>query len=85
MSPLTALLKKNYFSWNVTTNQAFHALKKVMCTTLVLALPNFIKTFVLECDASWKGIGTILMQEGKLLAFTSVGNVIRLGLLEEGI
>jgi len=42
-----------------------------MCSTLVLALPDFTKTFVLECDASRKGIRVILMQDGRPLAFTS--------------
>jgi hypothetical protein len=70
-SPLTTLLKKNSFSWTLVIDQSFQYLKEDMCTTLVLAFPNFTKTFVLECDASGKGIGAILMQDGRPLAFTS--------------
>jgi hypothetical protein len=70
-TPLTALLKNNSFTWTPIVAQDFQTLKMAMCTTPVLALPNFTKTFVLECDASGKGIGVVLMQEGRSLAFTN--------------
>jgi hypothetical protein len=69
--PFTALLKNNSFTWTPADAQAFQTLKMAMCTTLVPTLPNFTKTFVLECDASGKGIDTVLMQEGGPLAFTN--------------
>jgi hypothetical protein len=70
-APLTTLLKKNSFAWTPTAAQAFETLKMAMCATPVLALPNFTKTFFLECDASGKGIGVVLMKEGWPLSFTS--------------
>jgi hypothetical protein len=70
-TPLTTLLKKNSFTWTPVVAQDFQTLKMAMCTTQVLALPDFTKTFVLECDASRKGIGVVLMQESRPLAFTS--------------
>jgi hypothetical protein len=70
-TPLMALLKKNSFTWTPAAAQAFQTLKMVMCTTPVLALLDFTKTFVLECDTSRKGIGTVLMHEGRPLAFTN--------------
>jgi hypothetical protein len=70
-APLTTFLKNNSFTWTLAAAQAFQTLKMTMCTTPVLALPDFKKTFVLECDASGKGIIVVLMQEGRPLAFTS--------------
>jgi hypothetical protein len=55
-------LKNNAFSWTPTADQSFQALKEAMCMTLVLAFLDFTKTFFLECDASRKGIGVVLMQ-----------------------
>jgi hypothetical protein len=70
-APLAALLKKNSFTCSLAVAQSFQTLKTTMCTTPVLALLDFTKTFVLECDTSGKGIGDVLMQEGRPLAFTS--------------
>ena len=40
-----------------------------MCRTLVLATQDFTKTFIVECDALGHGISSIIMQEGRPLAF----------------
>jgi hypothetical protein len=62
------LCKNNSFTWIPV---AFQPLKVAMCTTPVLSLPNFTKTFVLEYNSSRRGIGVVCMQEGRLLAFTN--------------
>ena len=70
-TPLTALLKKEAFQWSPHAELAFIALKVVVSTPPVLALPNFTKAFVVECDVSVMGLGAILMQDNRPLAYHS--------------
>ena len=70
--PLTNLLKNGVvFYWNSSHEEAFQALKLALSTTLVLALPNFSKVFIVETDASDKGIGAILQEEGHPIVYLS--------------
>jgi len=50
---------------------AFQELKKHLTEAPVLVLPDFTKTFEIECDASGIMIGEVLMQQGKLVAYFS--------------
>ncbi|KAH9698410.1 hypothetical protein KPL71_024002 [Citrus sinensis] len=72
-APLTDMLKQDSFTWSPTTEAAFDELRQAMASTPVLALPNFTKPFSIECDASGRGIGAVLMQEGHPLAYISKG------------
>jgi len=69
--PLTNLLKKNQFGWHDAAEAAFLALKQAMITIPILVMPNFNEAFTIETDASGDGIGAVLTQQGKLVAYIS--------------
>jgi hypothetical protein len=71
-SPMTALLaKKIEFKWTPVCQESFETLKKKLTTTPVLILPDVHKPFSVYCDASYTGLGCVLMQEGKVVAYLS--------------
>ena len=67
--PLTQQLKKDAFHWNSEVEDAFQKLKDIMISLPVLALPDFSQEFVIETDASSLGLGAILMQHDRPIAF----------------
>ena len=52
-------------------SRSLEALKTAMINLPTLAVPNFEELFVIESDASGKGIGAVLMQQGRPLAYMS--------------
>ena len=64
-TPLNELVKKGVvYKWGKDQEKAFETLKLKLINAPLLALPNFSKTFGIECDASNVGIGVVLLQEG---------------------
>jgi hypothetical protein len=70
--PMIALLaKKVEFMWTPACQKSFETLKERLTTTPILILPDVHKPFSVYCDASYTGLGCVLMQEGRVVAYSS--------------
>jgi hypothetical protein len=70
--PMTALLAKIVeFKWTLACQESFEMLKKKLTTTPIFILPDVHKPFSVYCDASYTGLGCMLMQEGRVVAYSS--------------
>ena len=70
--PMTQLIKKDKkFVWSETCEESFRELKRRLTSAPVLILPDVRKDFEVYCDASKQGLGCVLMQEGKVVAYAS--------------
>nr|GEW59737.1 putative reverse transcriptase domain-containing protein [Tanacetum cinerariifolium] len=66
------LSKKNVkFDWGEKAEAAFQLLKQKLCSAPILALPKGSENFVVYYDASYKGLGAVLMQKEKVIAYAS--------------
>ncbi|KAG8486037.1 hypothetical protein CXB51_019343 [Gossypium anomalum] len=71
-APMTRLLQKNVkFEWTEECQQSFEELKKLLTEAPALVQPESGKEFVVYSDASRNGLGCVLMQEGKVVAYAS--------------
>ncbi|GJZ39752.1 putative reverse transcriptase domain-containing protein [Tanacetum coccineum] len=70
--PMTKLTQKSMkFDWGEKAEAAFQLLKQKLCSAPILALPEGSENFVVYCDASHKGLGAVLMQREKVIAYAS--------------
>ncbi|GKA45287.1 putative reverse transcriptase domain-containing protein [Tanacetum coccineum] len=70
-APMTPTEKDKKYEWGKEEEEAFQTLKQKLCSAPILALPEGTKDFVVYCDASLKGYGTVLMQREKVIAYDS--------------
>jgi hypothetical protein len=72
VKPIASLLKNDMkFNWSSRCNEAFEQLNVLLTTAPVLAQPDIEKPFDVYCDASGSGLGCVLMQEGRVIAYAS--------------
>ncbi|GJR28702.1 putative reverse transcriptase domain-containing protein [Tanacetum coccineum] len=70
--PMTKLTQKKVkFEWGDKQETTFQLLKQKLCSAPILALPEGSEDFIVYCDASIKGLGAVLMQREKVIAYAS--------------
>ena len=70
--PMTRLLQKNVkFEWSEKCQSSFEKLKAFLIEALILTQPTYGKEYVIFSDASLNGLGCVLLQEGKVVAYAS--------------
>jgi hypothetical protein len=65
------LVKGNTFEWTPRRETSFQELKKRLTTASVLTMPDMEKPFSIYCDASGQGLGCVLMQDDRVVAYAS--------------
>ncbi|GJW13518.1 putative reverse transcriptase domain-containing protein [Tanacetum coccineum] len=69
---ITKLTQKNVkFDWGEKEEATFQLIKQKLCSAPILALPKGSKNFIVYCDTSHKGLGAVLMQNKKVIAYAS--------------
>ncbi|GJY99132.1 putative reverse transcriptase domain-containing protein, partial [Tanacetum coccineum] len=69
---MTKLTQKGVkFEWGDKVEGVFQLLKQKLCSAPILALPEGAENFIVYCDASHKGLGVVLMQREKVIAYAS--------------
>jgi len=72
VAPLTQLTRKDQpFAWTDRCEESFKELKQRLASTPVLVIQDVSKPFEVYCDASHRGLGCVLMQERKVVAYAS--------------
>jgi hypothetical protein len=70
--PMTELLKKGVkFIWSEACEKAFHTMRQHLTSAPVLVQPDNSNPFEVFCGASGTGLGCVLMQEGRVIAYAS--------------
>jgi hypothetical protein len=70
--PMTELLEKDkQYEWTPACEVSFQELKKWLTTTSKLVMPDVEKPFSIYYDASGQGLGCVLMQDGRVVAYAS--------------